>query len=250
MKPFSVIIPVYNEEKLLSSQIEKLLSGIKKLNLPVNFEILLVENGSTDNTCRIAARLADKFKNIKKICLSRPSYGRAFKAGIETASYPYIFQFDIDFWDVSFIAKSQMLLEKYDFVIGSKNLNGSRDHRSILRKLISRLLEKIIEIRFNSRLTDTHGLKALKKSVISEIIEEVKCSNHFFDSELLLKANSYGYSFAELPVSLKELRPSRFPFYLRFREVIKEFILLMSIKLKRQSGTVPAMARLSPIKNL
>lgn len=238
MKNFSIIIPIYNEEKILKNQVLRIIQGINKLKLLLNYEIILVENGSTDDTCRIAKGLENEFKIIKRICLQFPSYGQAFKEGLKKAQYPYIFQFDIDFWDINFISKAQNLLEKYDFVIGSKNMNGSKDNRSIFRKLISKTIEKIIEMRFNTKLSDTHGLKALKKSIISGLIRDVKCGNHFLDSELLLRASAAKYTFTQLPVSLKELRQSRFPFYLRFAEVIKEFTLLMSIDLSRKNYTV------------
>jgi len=234
MKNYSIIIPVYNEANILKSQIRRIVAGLNKLNLPVDYEILLVENGSRDNTRKLIGQLLKRYKNIRRICLPFPSYGQAFKEGIKKAKYSYIFQFDIDFWQVAFIRKAQTLLEDYDFVIGSKNLNGSKDNRSFFRRSISRLIEKIIEFHFNTELTDTHGIKALKKSVIGNLIADVKCSNHFFDSELLLRAAALGHSFAEVPVSLKEIRASRFPFYLRFGEVIKEFLLLMKVQLQKE----------------
>lgn len=231
MKDFSIVIPIYNEEKLLQQEVERIVVRIKKLKLPVKFEILLIENGSVDKSGLIAKQLSRKFKQVKYFHLQDASYGQAFKHGIKMSKYDYIFQFDIDFWDVKFIAKSQNLLDNFDFVIGSKNLKASNDNRSAFRKTVSRLMEKIIELRFNTQLTDTHGLKALKKSIVSGLIEEIKCDNHFLDSELLLRATKYGFTFAELPVSLHELRQSRFPFYLRFFEAISEFMLLISINI-------------------
>ena len=229
MRDFSIVIPVYNEAAILRRQVGRIVTSIDKLHFPVKYEIILVENGSTDNTCRVANRLKKKYKNLVHICLPFPSYGQAFKEGLRQASYPYVFQFDIDFWDAGFIQKAQGLLSKYDFVIGSKNLNGSRDDRPFTRRFISKLLEKIIDLRFGVSISDTHGLKAFKKSMTGPLIDRVICPNHFFDSELLLRAIRQGNTFCEIPVNLYELRSSRFSFLVRTKEVLSEFLTLMSV---------------------
>ena len=251
MKPFSIIIPVYNEAKILRGQVLRILAGLERLKLPVKYEILLVDNGSTDDTCKIAEDLEHRFQTVKHICLSSASYGRAYKKGLKLARYPYTFQFDIDFWDIKFIIKAQKLLDSYDFVIGSKNLNHSIDNRTVIRKVLSRILEKLINFRFNVSISDTHGLKAIRKSLTDKIIDKVVCPNHLFDSELLIRAIIDGSTFREVPVKLEEIRTSRFSFAVRTIEVIKEFALLMTIPLekrKSKTGTVPAWG-LSQVKN-
>ena len=162
MKSLSIIIPVYNEEKLLKRQVERILAGIESLYPEIQFEIILVENGSCDNTARIACNLS-KDKRIQLVSVNRSSYGLAFKAGLLKAKFEVIFQFDIDFWDLKFISEAEKLLETYDFVIGSKNIDGARDLRPLKRRLLSRILEKAINLRFTVKISDTHGLKALKK---------------------------------------------------------------------------------------
>ena len=243
MKSLSIIIPVYNEEKLLKRQTERILAGIESLYPEIQFEIILVENGSNDKTARIACKLA-KDKRIQVVSIKRPSYGLAFKAGLLKAKFEVVFQFDIDFWDLKFIGKSLKLLETSDFVIGSKNINGARDLRPIKRKLLSRILEKAINIRFPVKISDTHGLKALKKEIVDRYIKDIVCQNHFFDSELMIRMALDGHTFKEIPVSLQELRNSRFPFMIRLREVAGELMTLLSLNLAPTEAKLPYAYRI------
>ena len=243
MKSLSIIIPVYNEEKLLKRQTERILAGIESLYPEIQFEIILVENGSYDNTAEIASRLSED-KRIKVVSIKQPSYGLAFKAGLLKAKYQVIFQFDIDFWDLEFIRQADKLLETYDFVIGSKNIDGARDLRPIKRRLLSRILEKAINLRFPVRISDTHGLKALKKEIVDRYIKDIVCQNHFFDSELMIRIALDGHSFKEIPVNLQELRNSRFPFLVRLREVTGEFMTLISLNLTPKEAKLPYAHRI------
>src|SRR3989338_3770460 len=243
MKSLSIIIPVYNEEKLLKRQVERILAGIESLYPEIQFEIILVENGSNDNTARIASKLA-KDKRIQLVSVNRSSYGLAFKAGLLKAKFEVIFQFDIDFWDLEFIRQADKLLETYDFVIGSKNIDGARDLRPIKRRLLSRILEKAINLRFPVRISDTHGLKAIKKEIVGRYIKDIVCQNHFFDSELMIRMALDDHSFKEIPVNLKELRNSRFPFLVRLREVAGEFMTLLSLNLAPMEAKLPYAYRL------
>lgn len=234
MTDFSIIIPIYNEERLLRAQVKNLICAIEKLKITSKYEIILVENGSTDKTGRIAKSLTKSYQKVKMVTVSEPSYGMAFKEGLYRASYPLTFQFDLDFWDMDFLQMALTLSPKYDIIIGSKNLSYSHDNRPLSRRFMSKLIEIVIQARFRVRITDTHGLKAIKKDKILPLLPEVICSKHFFDSELLLRAYIKGLTFKELPVDLSEIRKSRFPFLLRFREVASECLQLLFVSLREE----------------
>lgn len=234
MQNFTVVIPIYNESEILTAQIRRLLAVIDERKLGVEYEIVLVENGSTDTTYRIAKYLSKRYPRVKVVHLDRPSYGQAFKAGILHAAYPYIYQFDLDFWDIDFLCMAQSVSDKYDIIVGSKNLAYSRDGRSRLRRFFSKCVEMAIQWRFRITLTDTHGLKALRKTRALPLLEEVVCANHFFDSELILRCMYQGCRIKELPVDLTEIRSSRFPFLVRSRDAALECLQLLSLNLKRK----------------
>lgn len=227
---FSIIIPIYNEEEILEKQVKKLISAVDRVLMYSEYEIVLVENGSTDNTYSIANKLVEKYSHIKLVHLDTPSYGLAFKEGVLHAKYDVVVQFDIDFWDIDFLDLSMLLLNRYDFVIGSKNMGTSKDKRPLTRKILSKSLELFLKLYFNVPFSDTHGMKSMKRKIILPFIDEVKSENHFFDSELLIMCHYQRYSFKELPVSLHEIRSTRFPFLIRAAETLQEFIKLISVK--------------------
>lgn len=232
MKSFSVIIPIFNEEEILEKQLARLIGEIDKILPKSVYELILVENGSTDETHEIARKLARQNSHIRTFHLENPSYGQAFKEGIKKARYEVIVQFDIDFWDIDFLEQSLLLIERYDIVIGSKNLGISKDNRPIARKLISKFVEQIIRVYFRVPFSDTHGLKAMRRSLILSLINKVRSRNLFFDSELLIISYRLNYSFVELPVRLKEIRRTRFSYLILVLDTVKEFSQLILLKRK------------------
>lgn len=250
MKNFSIIIPVYNEAKILATQVRRIIAKVEALGSRGKYEIVLVENGSTDETYNIAKQLQKKYGQIKLVQINAPSYGQAFKEGIIKSKYPVIVQFDIDFWDIDYLIESVSLLDQSDFVIGSKNLNHSHDGRKFSRRLLSKLIEVFIRWRFRVNISDTHGLKTLKRDKILPLIEDMSCTNHFFDSELLLHCIAAGQTFTELPVSLIEIRKSRFPFLVRSIEVLKEFAKLLTCDLGQKKYSQPVIPAKAGIHSL
>lgn len=227
MRNFSIIIPVYNEKKLLASALTRLIARLDKTHRGL-YEIILSENGSTDNTLKLARRLARRYPFIRVIHSQLPSYGQAFRSGIYEAYYDTVVQFDLDFWDIRFLSLALELIKTHEIVIGSKNLTNSDDRRSLGRRITSKIIELLIKLRFGSVMTDTHGLKVLKRSTLLFQLPYILCPNHFFDSELLLRAEIAGANVAELPVSLREIRASRFSFFLRSRDVVSELFQLLT----------------------
>ena len=214
----------------MERQIVKLMAEIDRILPHSEYEIVLVENGSTDKTYSIAQRLAKLYSYVKAYRLELPSYGQAFKEGVKQAGYDIVVQFDIDFWDTDFLDLSLLLLDRYDIVIGSKNLGRSKDGRPFTRRIISKLVEIFLKAYFNVPFSDTHGMKAMRRRVILPLLDDVQSQNHFFDSELLIVCHYLRYSFKELPVALQEIRSTRFSFLIRAAETIKEFVKLIALK--------------------
>lgn len=207
-KHISVIVPAHNEEKLLPEFAREVTSYLEK-NLP-NYELLIVENGSTDKTLEIAKRFAQKNKRIKVYHLPKPSYGEAALRGFKEARGSYIIFFNVDFWDRRFIDLVKVDLLGYDVIAGSKNLPGSRDERPFSRRFISRGLNIFLKVFFGYPGTDTHGIKVFHQRRLLPILKRCKTKTGIFDSELLIRAQRKGLKILELPVEVVEKRPSRF----------------------------------------
>jgi dolichol-phosphate mannosyltransferase len=120
-----VVIPIHNESAILASHVDSMLAQLRPL--AASFEIVLVENGSTDDTARVARALAERFPEIRVVSLSAANYGAALRAGMDAAAGAVIVNFDIDYWDIPFLRDAWMLVQhRFDIVIGSKNLASPR----------------------------------------------------------------------------------------------------------------------------
>lgn len=207
---FSFIFPVCNEQECLEKQLcffykELIFNKIKCR------EILLVENGSSDRTGEIINNIIKSNKLIKGLKLRRASYGRAVRKGLLLAKAEYIFLLNVDFFDFNFIRGAIKNLGKYDVVVGSKMMSMSKDNRSLIRKLKTRVLYLIMKYVFKYQGTDTHGIKVFRNdNTLKQTIKECFCREDMFDTELLLRLSKKGGKILELPVEIEEIRKSRY----------------------------------------
>src|SRR5207253_8142799 len=104
------------------------------------FEIVVVENGSTDDTAAIANHLAGEFPELRALSLPEPDYGRALRAGLLAAVGEVVVNFDVDFCDLGFLDRAVPLVEAPGgpaVVVGSKRTAGAADSRGWLRRLVT-----------------------------------------------------------------------------------------------------------------
>ena len=113
-KNFSIVIPVYNEEEILEESTNAIFSLCKRMG--IDFEIIFSENGSTDNTKKIASELTAKYSEIKIVSNPEPNYGNALKAGFELAQNDLVISFDIDYYSESFLREALMLNSEYSSI--------------------------------------------------------------------------------------------------------------------------------------
>ena len=136
-KNFSIVIPVYNEEEILEESTNAIVSMCRRTGL--DFEIIFSENGSTDNTKKIAEKLINKYSEIKITSNPEPNYGNALKLGFELAKNDLVVSFDIDYYSESFLNEALMLDDKYSAITASKRLLTSEDGRRFIRRLATNL---------------------------------------------------------------------------------------------------------------
>ncbi len=224
---FSVVIPVYNEEAILRKSIELLISDIHTINqFDIEYEIIICENGSSDNSYQIAKQLADEFPVVRVEHLESSGYGQALKLGISAANYERIVIFNIDFWDIEFLKKTLILLDKYDFIVGSKVITGAVDKRPLVRRLITRWFNLFLRLLYGFRGTDTHGIKGLRKSAVYPVAMQCLTEREVFDTELLLRADRARISIHELPVTIQERRLSKLNLFRRIPSTASDLLRL------------------------
>ena len=218
----SIVIPVYNEERILRTAIVDLRERLAPLGW--TYEIILAENGSKDRTVTLGEELAAEMPGeVKIISMGEPNYGRALKEGILLARGEIVICEEIDLCDTDFHRRAVEILEtgEADLVIGSKLASGSEDERPVFRHVASIAYSSMLRILLGFRGTDTHGLKAFRRSALLDVVTACLVDKDVFASELVIRADRGGVRTREIPVKIKEKRPPSINLWKRVPNVLK-----------------------------
>jgi len=203
--PLSIIMPAFNLGPSIAGNImavHNLFSG----KLP--FEIIAVDDGSSDNTKNEIGKIASSHPAVKPVFLRRNSgKGAALKHGFEMSKGSYVLFLDADLdippHQVAFFFDA-IGKENVDMVIASKHHPDSFiESYPWHRKLVSAVYYRLIKLLVNLPVRDTQtGMKLFKREVLEFAIPRMLVKQFAFDIELLAIANEKGYRFAECPVTL------------------------------------------------
>jgi Glycosyltransferases involved in cell wall biogenesis len=194
----SILIPTYNERE----NIELLL---KILTSRFNFyEILIVDDGSTDGTIDIIEKFTRKYPNVKLIERgSKKGLGSALKEGILSSKADYIITIDADLSHNPYeIPKLISKLNTNQIVIGSRHLKGSKiigwNFYRFLIHITANLIAKWFLMLKCSDITS--GFRVYKRDSILKIIKYAKSSGFSFQVEVLYIAKKLNYKITEVPI--------------------------------------------------
>jgi glycosyltransferase involved in cell wall biosynthesis len=203
----SIVIPVFDEEAILHAAVVDLRERLRPLGW--SYEILLCENGSRDRTAAIAAELAQRYADVRTFSVEEPNYGLALRHGIARAQGAVVICDEIDLCDVDFHQRAVAMLrdDQVDMVIGSKLIAGAADERPWMRHAASQLYNGLLRVTLGFRGTDTHGLKAFRKTILGPVAEQCVVDRDVFASELVIRAYRAGLDVREIPIRLMEKRP-------------------------------------------
>ena len=205
MKPFlSIIIPAYNEAERLPLTLvdmDKRLNGVK-----YSYEILVVNDGSIDNTGEIVKKMAPAIKNLKLID-NRVNQGKGgvVKQGMLLAKGEYRLFTDADnSTSIDHFEKMIPFLKNdFDVVVGSRAVKGSKlePPQPFYKQLLGKLSNIIIQIVNVPGIWDTQcGFKAFGEKAAEKIFNVSKINGWGFDIEALALARHFGYRTKEMPV--------------------------------------------------
>jgi glycosyltransferase involved in cell wall biosynthesis len=218
----SVVMPAFNEAEILATSVKNVVEGLRERSEP--FEVIIVENGSTDGTLAIAEQIATELPEVRVEHRDEADYGRALRHGLLAATGDAVVNFDTDYFDLDFLglAADKVLAPNGPaIVVGSKRAEGANDTRSPLRKIATWAFSTILRVAFGLRVSDTHGMKALRRETVRPFAEQCFSGKDLFDTELILRAERAGLGTSEIPVSVHELRPARSSFLSRVPRTLR-----------------------------
>jgi len=206
---FSIVIPIHNEEECLEREVGQLTAELDAQQ--VDYELLLAENGSSDNTLEIAGRLAEGNPRILALRIPAPDYGLAMKTGFLQGRGDLVVNFDIDYHSVPFLLEAARWLRdgRFGIVVGSKLMAGAEDKRALARRGISWGFTLLLRVLFDRHIDDTHGMKVLKREVVQEFAPQTVMTLDLFDTELIIRARRNGIIVKPIPVQCEEKRAAR-----------------------------------------
>ncbi|MBS1267269.1 MAG: Glycosyltransferase AglD [Candidatus Woesearchaeota archaeon] len=201
MYKLSVIIPVYNEGEFIYRNLHECIKELNKYGS--NFELIVVDDGSTDHTRKEAEMVeSDKVKIVGYEI--NQGKGFALKYG-----YQFITGEVVTFMDGDLDLPPRNLqrffpyLENADIVIGSKRHPNSKVNYPLMRKFLSLGYSVLVRILFGLGVSDTQsGMKLMKREFVDKVLPKVLVKRFAFDLELLVVGKKYGFKFAEAPIDL------------------------------------------------
>ena len=200
----SFVIPAYNEEIYIQDTLGTLDMAIKKNAL--EYEIVVVDDGSRDKTYTKALQYARKNGHVRVIRYARNTgKGFAIKTGVMESVGDIVIFVDGDMEiDLNTVSRYVEALEKADIVIATKWHHDSKVSMPFSRKLLSRAFNVLVRILIGFSMKDTQvGLKVMKRCAVDKIFPRLAVKRYAFDVELLAVAHLYGIKTVEMPVKLK-----------------------------------------------
>ena len=232
VKNFSVVVPVFNEEDIVLQSAAQIYDICKRKEL--DFELIFVENGSEDETLSLLKTFVSKKEECRLVILELANYGNALKHGFLNAENQIVISFDIDYFSEDFLEDALKLNKKYAAITASKRLVKSDDGRRFIRRLATFIFVTILKLLFKTKLSDTHGMKAVRKASIINQIDNVVSTQDLFDTELLIRVEKSGNKILEVPAVVNEIRPSVSVIYKRIPRTISSLLKLRA-QLSRES---------------
>ena len=207
---FTIVMPAFNEATIIERSLGELLTGMRTRG--ETFEIVVVENGSTDDTEQRARAVAAANPEVRVLHRELADYGNALRHGLVDACGEIVVNFDCDYYDLGFVERAVDRIREPDrpaIVVGSKRAQGADDRRSWSRRFVTATFATMLRVGFGLKVSDTHGMKALVREPLLPVVARCRYGRDLFDTEVILRAEKADLVVVEIPVDVEELRPAR-----------------------------------------
>jgi hypothetical protein len=205
-KEISILLPAYNEAGQIEECVREVEAAVRSISK--SYEIIVSEDGSTDGTDVIAAKMAQSNPHIFLLhSPSRLGKGKAIKKAVSSSKGKIIAFMDVDL-ATNLECLPQLLRvvkEKGGMAIGSRHIAGSRVQRRVTRTLFSLTYNLVVRLLFLDGIHDHQcGFKTMSRPVAEAVLSVSKSDGYFFDTEMIVRCKQLGFPVVEVAVEWSE----------------------------------------------
>lgn len=198
-----IVLPAYNEERVLKTNVKKVYDFCLSVYGAGNFKIVISDNASTDQTGKIAQVVANELTEVDYLKIQEKGKGAAVISAWNSIDAEIYCFMDMDLaTDLSSLPElTSSVKSGADVAIGSRWHKKSQTKRTVLRSFISFGYLIVHKALLRDKTYDLCcGFKAINNKIKNEIVPKIKDRKWFFDSELVILAQRNGYKVVEVPV--------------------------------------------------
>lgn len=220
----SVFFPAYNDEGTIASLVLAALETLEELT--DDYEVIVVNDGSQDNTARILNRLEKSYPQVRAVHHPQNrGYGGALRTGFASATKDLIFYTD---GDAQYDPRElKLLYEQFDETVDLVNGWKLKRHDPVIRIILGKIYQYLIKYTFGLKLRDVDCDFRLMRRSIFDVVH-LESNSGVICVELMKKVQNAGFRLREVPVSHYHRLHGRSQFfnYQRLWKVVKGLILL------------------------
>jgi glycosyltransferase involved in cell wall biosynthesis len=221
-REISIVVPAYNEEEGIKSVVQGIIETVESTD--IEYELIIVNDGSTDNTSRMVEGLSVKLINHQK----NKGYGAALKTGIRNSKYENVLIIDADgTYAPEYIPVLLNFADENDMVVGART--GADVKIPLIRKPAKWILNQLANYLAEAKIPDLNsGIRIMKKSVINEFIRILPDGFSFTTTiTLATLTNDYQVEFVPINYNKRDGKSKIRPIYdtLNFLQLIIRTIM-------------------------
>ena len=205
-KEISILLPAYNEAAQIEECVLQVEAAVRSLSK--SYEIIVSEDGSTDGTDVIVAKLAKRNPNLFLLhSITRLGKGKGIKNALSFSRGKIITFMDVDLaTNLDCLATLlRVVKENGGMAIGSRHVKGSVVQRRASRTLFSLTYNIFVRLLFLDGIHDHQcGFKTMSREVAEVVLNNSKSDGYFFDTEMIVRCKKLGYPVVEVPVRWAE----------------------------------------------
>lgn len=190
----SIIIPAYNEEKSIKDVVDLSFKVLPALTN--DYEVVVVDDASSDGTYQVLEKLQKKYSNLKVIRNKKNlGTGGSLKILYKTAKKNLSFFIPADNQiRATELPKFLKKIEKYDLVNGW----GKKGVYPFYRRFLSKLYNLVLKVLLETGMKDADSVKLIRRKVLETI--KLEAESGFVDAELIVKARKHNFRLAEIEI--------------------------------------------------